>query len=257
VTNSGLVFAGPITPNPALNMVAIPPGTFLMGTTAGFGHEGPVHQVTISRPFWIGRYETTQAQYQAVMGTNPSYFQGSNAPNSGQRPVENVSWNMAVAYCSALTALEQAAGRVPAGYHYRLPTEAEWEYCCRAGTTTEWNTGTSLNTSQANFQGVLANSVYGAGQTAVVGSYAPNAFGLHDTHGNVWEWVLDSLLGYSSSAPVVDPFVTGLVDRVRRGGSFDNLSHSGYCRSTRRGSSNAAPLWACGYRVVLGPIVNP
>ncbi|MBM4247480.1 MAG: hypothetical protein FJ148_27445, partial [Deltaproteobacteria bacterium] len=195
-------------PESALGMVPIAPGTFQMGSTAGQSNEQPVHPVTLSYPFWMGKYEVTQAQYQSVVGSNPSYFQGANAPNAPQRPVEQVSWNSAVAYCQALTATEQAAGRVPAGYQYRLPTEAEWEYCCRAGTTTEWNTGTSLSTSQANFQGALANGTYTSGQTAVVGSYAPNAFGLHDMHGNVWEWCLDSYALYAPG-PVTDPFVTG------------------------------------------------
>jgi formylglycine-generating enzyme required for sulfatase activity len=195
--------------NPALNMVPIAPGTFQMGSTAGNSDEQPVRQVTLTAPFWMGKYEVTQAQYQAVMGSNPSTFQGANYPNAAQRPVELVSWNNAVGYCHALTASEQAAGRVPPGYQFRLPTEAEWEYCCRAGTTTEWHTGTSLDTSQANFQGVL-------GQTAVVGSYAPNAFGLHDMHGNVWEWCLDSYAVYAPGL-VSDPFVTGGANRLPLG----------------------------------------
>ena len=243
--------------DPALNMVAIAPGTFQMGSTAGNSNEQPVHQVTLSAPFWMGKHEVTQAQYQAVVGSNPSYFQGASAPNAPQRPVETVSWNDAVAYCQALTATEQAAGRVPAGYQYRLPTEAEWEYCCRAGTTTEWHTGTTLSTSQANFQGALANATYTAGQTAVVGSYAPNAFGLHDMHGNVWEWCLDSLATYAPG-PVTDPFVTGGANRVIRGGSWGSFLTAAFCRSAIRyyytpGYTNNF----IGFRVVLAPVLVP
>jgi formylglycine-generating enzyme required for sulfatase activity len=248
VTRLNLVQMGvpPVNPNPALNMVPIAPGTFQMGSMAGNPDEQPVRQVTLTAPFWMGKYEVTQAEYQTVMGSNPSSFQGA------QRPVETVSWNSAVAYCQALTAIEQAAGRVPQGYQYRLPTEAEWEYCCRAGTTTEWNTGTSLSTSQANFLGVL-------GQTAVAGTYAPNAFGLHDMHGNVWEWCLDTYASYAPG-PVTGPFVTGGPDRVIRGGSWSIIygSSAFLCRSANRGfntpgfSSNFF-----GFRVVLAPVLVP
>ncbi len=246
--------------NPTLNMVPIAPGTFQMGSTAyqsTWPQEAPVHQVTLSYPFWMGKYEVTQAEYQSVVGSNPSYFQGVNAPNAPQRPVETVSWNSAVAYCQALTATEQAAGRVPAGYQYRLPTEAEWEYCCRAGTTTEWNTGTSLSTSQANFGGVLANGTYPNGQTAVVGSYAPNAFGLHDMHGNVWEWCLDSYASYAVG-PVTDPFVTGGAYRVFRGGSWYSSSSAAICRSANRLFGTPGITGSLdGFRVVLAPVLVP
>ncbi|MBM3963351.1 MAG: PKD domain-containing protein, partial [Planctomycetes bacterium] len=256
VTRSNLVFVGAVLPpNPALNMVLIAPGTFQMGSMAGNPDEQPVRQVTLSSPFWMGKYEVTQAQYQSVVGSNPSNFAGaSNAP---QRPVEQVSWFNAVAYCQALTASELAAGRVPAGYQYRLPTEAEWEYCCRAGTTTEWNTGTSLSTSQANFQGALANATYPYGQTAVVGSYAPNAFGLHDMHGNVWEWCLDSYALYAPG-PVTDPFVTGGAGRVVRGGSWYGFYSASNCRSAGRGSFTPGDSNSIvGFRVVLAPVLVP
>jgi formylglycine-generating enzyme required for sulfatase activity len=204
--------------------------------------------VTLSTPFWMGKYEVTQAEYQSVVGSNPSSFQGANWPNAPSRPVEQVSWNNAVAYCQALTAIERAAGRVPQGYQYRLPTEAEWEYCCRAGTTTEWSTGTSLSTSQGNFDNAL-------GQTAVVGSYAPNAFGLHDMHGNVWEWCLDAYTSYAPG-PVTDPFVTGGPIRVIRIGSWGSTAFN--CRSAVRfystpGISNTYG----GFRVVLAPVLVP
>jgi formylglycine-generating enzyme required for sulfatase activity len=240
-------------PSPLLNMVPIAPGTFTMGSTAGSSNEQPVRQVTLSAPFWMGKYEVTQAEYQSVVGSNPSFFQGASHPNAAQRPVEQVSWISAVAYCQSLTAIEQAAGRVPQGYQYRLPTEAEWEYCCRAGTTTEWHTGTSLSTSQASFQGV-------PDQTTVVGSYAPNAFGLHDMHGNVAEWCLDSFASYTPG-PATDPFATGGLGgflRMMRGGGWNAISTAGVCRSAYRVglmNFNVSPVG--GFRVVLAPMVVP
>jgi formylglycine-generating enzyme required for sulfatase activity len=259
VTRNSVVFIGPLPPtNPALNMVSVPPGTFQMGSTAyqsQFPQEAPVRQATLSYLFWIGKYEVTQSEYQAVVGSNPSYF--VNAPNAQQRPVEQVSWNSAVAYCQALTVNEQAAGRVPAGYQYRLPTEAEWEYCCRAGATTEWHTGTSLTTSQANFQGVLASGAYTYGQSAAVGSYAPNAFGLHDMHGNVWEWCLDSYATYAPGS-VTDPFVTGGANRVIRGGSWVSVLSAIFCRSAYRGAFSPVSAGnSFGFRVVLAPVLVP
>jgi len=235
-------------PSATLNMAPIAPGTFQMGSPTINNSTQPVHQVTLSVPFWMGKYEVMQAEYQSVLGSNPSYF--ASGPNAPLRPVEQVSWNSAVAYCQALTATEQAAGRVPAGYQYRLPTEAEWEYCCRAGTTTEWNTGTSLSTSQANFGGVI-------GQTTTVGSYAPNAFGLHDMHGNVREWCLDSYALYAPG-PVTDPFVTGGPYRVFRGGSWHTYSTAPVCRSASR--HYFTPGYAdsnLGFRIVLAPVLVP
>ena len=246
-------------PNPALNLTQIQPGTFAMGATNGNANEAPVRQVTLSYPFWMGRFEVTQAQYQAVMGTNPSYFQGINALNPQQRPVETVSWHDAMAYCQTLTASEQAAGRVPAGYQYRLPTEAEWEYCCRAGTTTPWHTGASLNTSQANFAGAFLEpeGEYTNGQTWFVGSYAPNAFGLHDMHGNVTEWCLDSYAPYAPGA-ATDPFVTGGSWRVVRGGYWHWGTTAFLCRSAYRNYvTPSMAMDATGFRVVLAPALVP
>ena len=256
-------------PSAALNMVAIAPGTYQRGSSvtplnvAPYFNQAdaqPVHPVTISRPFWIGRYEVTQAQYQAVMGSNPSFFQGASYPNAAQRPVERVTWNNAVAYCAALTASEQASGRVPAGYVYRLPTEAEWEYCCRAGTTTEFHTGATLVCGQANFRLSLHTMLFcaspGGAETAVVGGFAANAWGLHDMHGNVNEWCQDSF-AFSANYPsgaVTDPVVTLGLYRILRGANW--LSNSAGCRSAyRRGEPPTFTDDLCGFRVVLAPIV--
>ena len=234
-------------PNPALNMVPVAAGTFQMGSTAVGGTAAPVHAVTITQPFWVGKYEVTQAEYQAMMGSNPSYRQGA------QLPVENVRWDDAMAYCTTLTATEAAAGRIPSGYQYRLPTEAEWEYVCRAGTTAEWNTGSSLICGQANFSGC------GPGQTTIVGSYPANPWGLFDTHGNIAEWCLDSWDGtanYPSSA-VSDPYIASGPGRIFRGGAF-HVSADG-CRSGLRFNNpffSTRFQWL-GIRVVLAPVLVP
>ena len=241
-------------PPPAtLDMVAIAPGSFTMGSASpvSFPEEQPPHVVTIERPFWIGKFEVTQAQYSVVMGNNPSFFVGAN------RPVERVTWGDAVAYCAALSVQEAAAGRLPTGYEYRLPTEAEGEYCCRAGTTTEWNTGASPSCAQANFQvagGVYCVPALVGGQTRVVGSYPANALGLHDMHGNVGEFCLDSwdLTANYPTGPVDDPCVTTGAYRIVRSGSW--FSGAGDVRSASRHWVDPNLGYATfGFRVVCAP----
>ena len=245
-----------------LNMVRIQPGTFQMGSPVtpwnaaplfNQANAQPVHAVTITQPFWIGKYEATQAEYQAVMGSNPSNFTGP------QRPVEQVTWTQAMAYCQALTASEAAAGRVPAGFQYRLPTEAEWEYCYRAGTTTEYWWGQAMACGQANFWfSYHTNTSCSIGHTANVGSYPANPWGLHDVAGNVWEWCLDSWdlsANYPSSA-VSDPLVSSGPERVRRGGSFGLYSNA--CRAAHRASGDASGAYnSVGFRVFLAPVLVP
>ncbi|QDU85999.1 Serine/threonine-protein kinase pkn1 [Planctomycetes bacterium Pla163] len=241
-------------------MVAIEPGTFAMGSDAAitspyFNVSGqqPVRLVTLSQPFWIGEREVTQAEYTAVMGANPSFFVGPS------RPVEFVSWFDARAYCAALTVAETLAGNVPFGYEYRLPTEAEWEYACRGGTTTEFNVGADLFCADAWFAGTyhLGPSFVSCGHpsgTTAVGSYAPNAWGLFDMHGNVWEWCLDSFSEYGPEA-VTDPFVTGAQNKVVRGGGWDDGSNG--CRSAVRAATNPGAQNDVGFRVVLAPVLIP
>jgi formylglycine-generating enzyme required for sulfatase activity len=242
-------------------MAIIPQGTFLMGSNAASGppyfpssSEKPVHQVTISYCFWMGQTEVTQAQYQALMGANPSFYVGAN------RPVEGVTWFNAQAYCAALTAQQLALGNVPAGYQYRLPTEAEWEYACRAGTTTEFNVGSELFCSKARFSySYHSQSSCGATTSSghvVVGSYPANAWGLHDMHGNVQEWCLDSFSSYTASAKT-DPYVSGGPNRVLRGGTWFDISY--FCRSAVRYTDT--PGFTAdsrvGFRVVLAPVLVP
>jgi formylglycine-generating enzyme required for sulfatase activity len=245
----------PIAPQ---GFVGIQPGTFQQGSNAPNGapyygeNDDPiVRQVTISYSFCMGATEVTQAQYQALMGTNPSFFPGAN------NPVEQVSWVDAQAYCAALTAQQAALGNVPAGYQFRLPTEAEWEYACRAGTTTEFNTGAALFCGDAKINySYHSNSSCGSNSTVPVSSYAPNAWGLYDMHGNVWEWCLDSWSGYTPG-PVTDPFVTGGIVRVARGGSW--YAYSSTCRSAFRLSvyPDFTVNAFTGFRVVLAPVLVP
>lgn len=202
-----------------MKLVWIEPGEFQMGLK---DYEEPVHLVKLTKGFWMGQFEVTQDQYQGVMGTNPSEYKGGN------RPVEQVSWNDAMEFCRKLGFKE--------GKTYRLPTEAEWEYACRAGTTTIFSFGDSVgrlwqygnycdasNTSEyrSSVRDKKHNDKYG--NTSPVGSFAPNPWGLYDMHGNVWEWCSDWYeRGYRSEA-VTDP--TGPKNgktRVLRGGCWNS-----------------------------------
>jgi formylglycine-generating enzyme required for sulfatase activity/uncharacterized caspase-like protein len=211
-----------------LEMVSIPAGSFKMGLppgeTGGSEYEGPQHTVNVPS-FFMGKFEVTQEQYQQVMGENPSYFQGA------KRPVEKVSWNDAVEFCKKLS---QKTGRI-----YRLPSEAEWEYACRAGTTTLFHFGETITTELANYDGnyhTYASAPKGKyrEQTTEVGIFPPNAFGLYDMHGNVWEWCADTWHHSYEGAPVDGK---AWIDndkkyRVLRGGCWYN--DPGYCRSAFR-----------------------
>jgi formylglycine-generating enzyme required for sulfatase activity len=264
----------PVGPPPQIfgNMAWIPPGTFTMGSPdsepARDSSEGPQTRVTISRGFWMGRYEVTQGEYLAVMGSNPSYFTAANGYGTDlNRPVETVNWYDVVAYCAALTTRERNAGRLPPGYVYRLPTEAEWEYACRAGTTTAFHYGNELRSGMANFLDYYeyppcAGDTYGcynpSGTNSGVpttGSYAPNAWGLYDMHGNVNEWCSDWMSYILPGGSVDDPqgSATGS-SRVIRGGSLNTYAF--LCRSARRCCyipDTDDRDFGLGFRVVLAP----
>jgi formylglycine-generating enzyme required for sulfatase activity len=208
-------------PDLNLSLQPIAPGTFQMGSVSGGSNdERPVTRVTISRPYWLGKTEVTQGQWQAVMGGNPSHFKGENLP------VETVSWNDAMEFCRKLTERERIAGRLPEGYVYTLPTGAEWEYACRAGTTGDY----AGNIDEMGWH--KGNSTR---STKPVGQLQANAWGLHDMHGNVSEWSADWYGTYPGGS-VTDP--TGATTdtyRVHRGGSWTNAA--GFCRSAYRNRS--------------------
>jgi uncharacterized protein (TIGR02996 family) len=189
----------------------IPPGSFLMGGAVE-DDEGPVHRVTLTRGFFLGVHPVTQVQWCAVTGAEPSHFKGPN------RPVETVSWDECRAFCAALT--EQLTSREAV----RLPTEAEWEYACRAGTTTEYHFGDVIGTDLANYNGRYTwnGSAKGANrkQTTDVGSFPPNGWGLHDVHGNVMEWCADGYAAYPECDRTDPHNVSNPFARVIRGGAW-------------------------------------
>ncbi len=236
----------PDTP-PAITMITIPAGTFAMGTWYENGHERPVRNVTISRPFLLSKYEVTQNLWKKVMGNNPSHFIGDSLP------VEKINWFDAVTFCNKLS---QKLGLTPVytivndttilwnkqADGYRLPTEAEWEYACRAGTTTEFYTGTFSNTL---IDSALDKAGWYCGnsqnKTHPVGKKIPNNFGLYDMHGNVWEWVWDWFSYYtpndttdwvvSQRQPIYDE---PHYKKMQRGGSYECEGPIHYGRSAHR-----------------------
>jgi formylglycine-generating enzyme required for sulfatase activity len=195
------VFEVPLPGGVSMAFVRIPPGTFMMGDA----DENPIHQVTLTRGLWLAVTQTTQAQWQAVMGKNPSYFKGD--PNL---PVENVSWEDSVKFIRAI------ASAAPEGLEFDLPTEAEWEYACRADSTTAWSFGDD-ESDLGDYAWFDGNS---GGKTHPVGTKLPNAWGLYDMHGNVWEWCQDRYGPYKAD-PVRDPQGPRSGDsRALRGGSW-------------------------------------
>ena len=226
-----------------MKFVKIKPGEFLMGSPESEENrqeDEAQRPVRLTKGFFMGITEVTQAQWKAVMGTDPSDFKGDNLP------VEQMSWDDAVGFCRKLSAKESK--------RYRLPTEAEWEYACRAGTTTAFNTGPTISTDQANYNG---DYTYAGGRKGIdrkktmpVGGFKSNTWGLYDMHGNVWEWCGDWYGEYRRSE-AVDP--TGLASgkrRVLRGGSWS--SYPRYCRSAhRRAYSPDFRINDWGFRLVL------
>jgi formylglycine-generating enzyme required for sulfatase activity len=210
----------------SLEMVSVPKGQFLMGARAGLGYpdEYPQHSVGVG-PFFMGKYPVTQKQWEAVMKWTPPYrCQG------GKRPVDRVCWYDAVEFCERLS---EKTGRV-----YRLPSEAEWEYACRARTTTPFYCGETITTDLANYVGEHIYRSEPAGiyrhMTTDVGSFPPNAFGLYDMHGNVWEWCADvwhdDYVGAPTDGSVWENGVAS--QRVLRGGCWHDPPD--LCRSAAR-----------------------
>jgi formylglycine-generating enzyme required for sulfatase activity len=228
-----------------MEMLLVPPGTFQMGCVMGSDQYGcydwelPVHQVTLTNAFYLGRYEVTQAQWVAKMGSNPSFFQSASAqvpasqvPN---RPVEQVSWNEVQGYLRA-TGL-------------RLPTESEWEYACRAGTQTPFYNGSTVDSSVGTLAWYAPNS---SDQTRPVGGKLANAFGFHDMLGNVYEWVNDGYGNYVSVAQTDPTGPESASYRVFRAGCWGNYWN--YVRSSLRNYGPPSFLFnGLGFRVARTP----
>jgi formylglycine-generating enzyme required for sulfatase activity len=235
-----------------MEMLLIPPGSFQMGCSASnqYGcdsNESPVHTVTLTNAFYLGRYEVTQAQWQARMGSNPSFFQSPSsdvpADQVPNRPVDQMTWNMIA-----------GAGGFMAQTGMRLPTEAEWEYAYRAGTSTAFHgwaanpIGTNNDTLVGNIAWYSSNS---NSQTRPVGGKAANGFGLHDMAGNVFEWVNDWYRGYSSGAQTDPTGPTTGSSRVLRGGSW--FYSSNLLRGSDRVYNSILQFGTVGFRAARSP----
>jgi formylglycine-generating enzyme required for sulfatase activity len=217
-----------------------------------FNEEGPQTAVTISRGFWLGKYEVMQGEYLAVMGSNPSYYSTNNGfAEDLSRPVEMVSWNDATNYCATLTERERAAGRIGTNSVYRLPTEAEWEYACRGWTSTRFSYGDDPGyTNLTNYAWYSDNS---GGTTHPVGQKLQNPWGLYDMHGNVFEWCQDWFDTYPGGI-AVDARGPGTGSfRVIRGGLWRYVAR--HCRSAYRdyGYDSDGRHFGFGFRVLLAP----
>jgi formylglycine-generating enzyme required for sulfatase activity len=227
------------------DFVFIRGGTFMMGSPpseAGREKDETRHRVTVSG-FTMGKYEVTQREYREIMGSNPSQFRGDDLP------VENVTWFEAVQYCNARSVRETLAraytirgqdvswDRTAPGY--RLPTEAEWEYACRAGTTSPFSTGANITTDQANYYGTYPYENLPRGEyrrkPVPVRSFEPNPWGLHTMHGNVWEWCWDRYGSYESGDPTDPTGASTGAYRVYRGGGWNDFGR--HLRSAYRAAS--------------------
>jgi formylglycine-generating enzyme len=242
-----------------IKTVLIPAGTFQMGNTgaySGSSYEKPVHTVTISKSFYMGKYELTQKQYEEVMGTKPSYFKGENLP------VEMVSWYEAVEYCNKLSDQDGLAQcyiingvNVSCNWNangWRLPTEAEWEYACKAGTTTDFYSGSLTNEYCTPIDASLDRIGWYCGnsddKTHPVGQKQANSFGLYDMSGNVWEWCWDWFKDYTNTS-VTDPRGENSGSyHVLRGGSWYYIA--GNCRNSIRSYSYPdVQIYINGFRI--------
>ena len=241
-------------PGLKMELVPIDPGRFLMGSAASEADRGDdenQHEVTLTRGFWVGRHEVTQGQYEALMHVNPS-----RRNKGAELPVADVSWDDAAAFCRGLTDMESKAARLPMGYVYRLPTEAEWEYCCRAGSQAAYCFGDDPKTLP-QYAWYLDNcrDVRGAMRLHEVGLKRANAWGIYDMHGNAYEWCHD-WAGVYPKGPAVDPAgPPSATWRRLRGGCI--LSSAGNLRSGDRMGCYPHvrhPQW--GFRIVLAPEIR-
>jgi formylglycine-generating enzyme required for sulfatase activity/tRNA A-37 threonylcarbamoyl transferase component Bud32 len=251
-------------PGLGMELIHVAPGSFRMGSDSGRDNEKPVHTVRISRGYWLGMYPVTQAEYEDMMGCNPSHFQDeivvkpgflgfgreTTKRSRGRHPVECVSWDDAMAFCKKLTERERAAGRLPAGHAFRLPTEAEWEYAAGGGTQSKGFTYSGSD----NAGEVAWHCDNSDRKTHPVGQKKPNELGLYDMSGNVWEWCQDHRYDAYPSGAVTDPPGAGTgQSRVCRGGSW--IFSARDCRSAYRiGFSPSYSHYNLGFRVALAPV---
>jgi formylglycine-generating enzyme required for sulfatase activity len=217
-----------------------PPGKFIMGSPPGEPERRPAEdqvEVTLTKGFWMAKYETTQGQWKRVVGKLPGELTAELAEGDDY-PVGNVNFAEAEAFCHKLTELGHRSGELPEGWEFRLPTEAQWEYACRAGTTTATAFGDKISSKQANFKGKPYNGAEpgpSLNRAAKVGSYPANAWGLHDMHGNVCEWCRDWY--HAKVAGGVDPDLYSAKDTALR-------NRTGDVSRSRRGSCWADEGWA-------------
>ena len=228
----------------SIDLVLIPGGTFMMGDAGHHQDEQPIHQVTLA-PFYMGKYPITQSQYRQVMGEDLG--NGLDA----DYPAEKINWDDAIAFCTKLS--------LKMGRQYSLPTEAQWEYACRAQTTGNFHFGETITPDLVNYNGEYPYNGAPVGQNRArstpVGSFPANAFGLYDMHGNVWEWCLDRYQPNYLTAPIDGSVMpdadvsAGSSKRVMRGGAWDYVAKG--CRSAVRCSLDSSlRMNGCGFRVV-------
>ena len=229
------------------NLIWLPPGNFLMGSpeneSGRYKDEGPAHNASIPHGFWMDRYEVTQEQFMLLMDSNPS-----STDYTSDLPVNKVTWHEAREYCKRLSKQQRTRNTIPSGYHYRLPTEAEWEYACRAGTKNAYSYGDNKALlSQYGWWAENSN-----GKPKPVGLLTPNPWGFYDIHGNLFEWCLDTYRAYPGGTAYSD---SGKM-KIFRGGAY-------YCPSSiLRSACRAEPQkpdyrWILGgFRVVLAPPVD-
>lgn len=232
------------TPCPSPELVYLRQGSFRSGDDLEGARSfiGRRRAITLPYDFWIGRFEVTQGEWEAVMEYNPSIFRGKNLP------VETVNWYQAMDFCDRLTEMEREAGRLPNGFTYRLPTNVEWEYAAQGGKATATGMGPSLAAQQANFFGKFPfrtasqkNESPNTGAPRPVGSYKGNDWGLADMHGNVWEWCLDIASSFDWASP-------------RGSGGFSDTQYKGFDKTIRGGSWQVyGQLCRASYFIVLDP----
>jgi len=247
---AGSVYEKSFTNSLSMKFVLIQPGSFIMGSPEDESHRSDTevqHKVTITRPFYMQTTEVTVVQWEALMGKK--FF--APPTEKGNRPVVKVSWHDCMTFITKLNALNKET--------YRLPTEAEWEYACRAGSSTAYSWGKTIECDKAMFSnntlksrecvGYVESKGLGVDRPALVKSYPPNAWGLYDMHGNVWEWCQD-YYGVYPSGPVTDPAGSKSgPDKVRRGGSWFKYGYS--CRSANRAYAHEASRFqTTGFRLV-------